>query len=56
MGEVDQLKRCPSCRNLTAPSDCVKRISRSSGKTTTSWRCKACVERKEAAVKPFQKA
>jgi RNase P subunit RPR2 len=37
-------KVCPSCRLLTPPELQVIRISRSSGKQTTSFRCKKCDE------------
>ena len=35
-------KICPSCRQLTLPELQVKRVSRSSGKQTISFRCKTC--------------
>lgn len=50
-----QSKVCPSCRNLTPPELQVKRISRSSGKQTISFRCKACNDKgkqsKNGAIK-----
>ena len=40
-----QSKICPSCRGLTPPELQIKRVSRSSGKQTISFRCKACNEK-----------
>jgi len=46
MSNVDsKSKVCPSCRLLTPPELQVKRVSRSSGKQTVSFRCKACDDR-----------
>jgi hypothetical protein len=35
-------KACPSCHVLTPPEYQVKRVSRSGGKQTISFRCKSC--------------
>ena len=35
-------KVCPSCRFLTQPELQVKRVSRSGGRETVSFRCKTC--------------
>jgi RNase P subunit RPR2 len=42
MSVADKTKRCPSCLVLTPPDKQVKRVSRSSGKTTVQMRCIAC--------------
>ena len=42
---TQQSKICPSCRGLTPPELQIKRVSRSSGKQTISFRCKACNEK-----------
>ena len=44
-------KSCPSCSVLTPVNQIKKTVSRSGGKTTTSWRCFACMKRKAAALK-----
>jgi len=52
MTEIIQApKVCPSCRALTAMGQMKKIVSRSGGKTTNSWRCFACMERKQVALK-----
>jgi RNase P subunit RPR2 len=46
MSNIDsKSKVCPSCRLLTPPALQVKRVSRSSGRQTISFRCKACDDR-----------
>ena len=51
MTEIIQApKVCPSCRVLTPMNQMRKVISRSSGKTTNSLRCFACMKRKAEAV------
>lgn len=42
---IQKSKICPSCRGLTPPELQIKRVSRSSGKQTISFRCKACNEK-----------
>jgi len=56
MTEISQApKICPSCRALTPINEMKKIVSRSSGKTTNSWRCFACIKRKAVALKAAQK-
>ena len=42
--EDEPFKNCPACSRKTPISECKQIISRSSGKTTTSWRCIVCYE------------
>jgi hypothetical protein len=52
MTEITQApKVCPSCRVLTPINQMKKILSRSGGKTTNSWRCFACMERRQIALK-----
>jgi uncharacterized protein with PIN domain len=44
--EKIEYKQCPSCNRKTPISECKKIESRSSGKTTISWRCNVCYEMK----------
>lgn len=47
---ADPLVICPSCHAPKPTSECKKIVSRSSGKTSTSIRCLACIKRKEVAI------
>jgi len=56
MTEITQEpKICPSCRVLTPFDQLKKIVSRSSGKSTNSWRCVTCIKKisdaKRAATK-----
>jgi len=44
-------KTCPGCGRLTPLEEQIKRVSRSSGRQTISWRCKSC-EKKVIGSKP----
>lgn len=49
MTKIDQtegelFKKCPACNRKTPIEECKQIISRSSGKTTISWRCIVCYE------------
>jgi len=48
---IEAPKVCPSCRAVTPMDQMKKIVSRSSGKTTNSWRCFACMDRKKIALK-----
>ena len=48
---IQACKICPSYRALTPINQMKKIVSRSSGKTTNSWRFFACMKRKEISLK-----
>ena len=53
--EGELFKNCPACNRKTPISECKQIVSRSSGKTTTSWRCIVCYEIRNKKKKEIAK-